>query len=99
MTTKKDVAARDEARGYTDADLAEVSDNPEWTEEELAGAQPFAAVFPEAAASIKRRGPQKAPTKASVTLRVDRAVLEHFKAGGKGWQVRMGEVLKKAAGR
>ncbi len=94
----KSVAERDKARGYTDADLAEVSDNQEWTEEELAAAQPFASVFPEAAASIKRRGPQKTPTKVSVTLRLDRAVLDHFKASGKGWQVRMGEALKKAAG-
>ena len=98
MTRKKSTAERDEARGYTDADLAEVMDNPEWTDEELAAAKPFAAVFPEAAASIKRRGPQKAPTKSSVTLRLDRAVLDHFKAGGRGWQVRMGEALKKVAG-
>ncbi len=98
MTREKSVAERDETRGYTDADLAEVSDNPEWTAANFAAAQPFAAAFPEAAASIKRRGPQKAPTKASVTLRLDRAVLEHFKAGGRGWQVRMGEALKKVAG-
>jgi uncharacterized protein (DUF4415 family) len=32
--------------------------------------------------------------KAKVTLRLDRGVLEHFKATGKGWQTRMNEALK-----
>jgi hypothetical protein len=37
-----------------------VSDNPEWTKEDFATAKPFAEVFPELAASIrKRRGPDK----------------------------------------
>lgn len=90
---------RDMARGYTDEDIAEVLDNPELTDEELASARPFAEVFPDLAASIRRaRGPQKAPTKIRVNLRLDRGVIEHFKAAGKGWQVRMGEALKKAAG-
>ena len=31
-------------RGYTDEDMAEVSDNPEWTEDEFARAKPFAEV-------------------------------------------------------
>ena len=92
-------AQRDAARGYTDADMAEVMDIPEMTDEEIAGARPFAEVFPEMAASIRRtRGPQKAPTKELVSLRLDKAVIEKFKAGGRGWQVRMGEALKKAAG-
>jgi hypothetical protein len=41
-------------RGYSLADWDEVSDNPEWTEEELRTAKPFAKVHPELAASIKR---------------------------------------------
>ncbi len=102
MTKSKQAAAdaaRDEARGYTDADLAAVSDNPEWTEEELRTAQPLDAFAPELAAAIKRgRGKQKAPTKVAVNLRVDRAVLDHFKSGGPGWQVRMNDALKKSAG-
>ncbi len=79
--------------------MAAVSDNPEWTDEELATARPFAEFFPEAAASIRRgRGPQKAPTKTKVSLRLEQSVVDHFKMSGKGWQVRMGEALKKATG-
>jgi uncharacterized protein (DUF4415 family) len=83
-------------RGYTDDDLKEVSDNPEWTEETMARAVPFAEAFPDIARRM--RGPQKAPTKQQITLRLDQRVIEHFKATGDGWQTRMGEVLKKAAG-
>ena len=45
---------------------------------------------------IKRvRGPQKKPTKQQVTLRLDRTVIEHFKAGGTGWQTRLNDHLVK----
>jgi uncharacterized protein (DUF4415 family) len=44
------------------------------------------------------RGPQKTPTKVAVSLRLTRAMVERFKAGGPGWQARMDEALKKAAG-
>ena len=92
-------AARDAARGYTDADTAEVMDFPELTDEQRAAARPFAEVFPDLAGSIRKtRGPQKAPTKELLSLRVDKAVVERFKAGGSGWQVRMNEALKKAVG-
>ena len=97
--TAQTEAERDAARGYTDADLAEVMDHPEATDEQLAQARPFSEVFPEMAASVRRgRGPQKAPTKLPVTLRLEKEVVEAFKASGKGWQTRMGEALKKAAG-
>ncbi|WP_441241715.1 hypothetical protein [Tardiphaga sp. 768_D3_N2_1] len=41
---------------YTKADMKVVSDNPEWTEKELAKAKPFANVFPDLAKIIGRRG-------------------------------------------
>ncbi|TAN48849.1 MAG: hypothetical protein EPN26_12175 [Rhodospirillales bacterium] len=44
------------------------------------------------------RGPQKAPTKRLVSLRLDPAVLDHFRATGPGWQSRINQALKKAAG-
>ena len=34
-----------------------------------------------------------------VSLRIDRDVLEHFQEGGPGWQERMNEALRKAAGK
>ncbi len=45
---------------------------------------------------------QKAPSmpgvKESVTLRLDRDVLEHFQEDGPGWQDRINAALRKAAG-
>lgn len=43
---------------------------------------------------VGQRGPQKRPTKISVTLRYSREVMQFFKATGKGWQIRMDEALK-----
>lgn len=48
---------------------------------------------------IGQRGPQKSPTKESVTLRLDRAVLAHFRATGEGWQTRLNEALKRLVAR
>lgn len=86
-------------RGYSKEDWDAV-DSPELTNDELAQAKPFAEAFPEIAGSIRRgRGPQKAPTKERVTLRLDRAALEAFRATGPGWQTRLDEAVKKAAGK
>jgi len=35
--------------------------------------------------------------KQQVTLRLPAEVIEHFKAGGAGWQTRIGDVLKRHA--
>jgi uncharacterized protein (DUF4415 family) len=43
-----------------------------------------------------KRGPQKAPTKKLVSLRLSPEVIEHFKAGGPGWQTRIDSALVKA---
>ena len=46
-----------------------------------------------------QRGRPKAPvTKTSITLRLDPDVLTAFRATGPGWQGRMNEALRKAAG-
>ena len=44
------------------------------------------------------RGPQKAPTKQLVSLRLDPDVLAHFRETGPGWQGRINAALRKAAG-
>ncbi len=36
-----------------------------------------------------KRGPQKAPTKKLVSLRLSPEVIDHFKASGPGWQTRI----------
>ena len=43
-----------------------------------------------------QRGPQRAPTKKLVSLRLSREVIKHFKATGAGWQTRIDETLKSA---
>ena len=40
-----------------------------------------------------KRGPQKAPTKKLVSLRLAPEVIEHFKADGPGWQTRIERTL------
>jgi uncharacterized protein (DUF4415 family) len=40
-----------------------------------------------------KRGPQKAPTKTLVSLRLSPDVINHFKATGRGWQTRIDSTL------
>jgi uncharacterized protein (DUF4415 family) len=83
-------------RGYSKADWDAV-DSPPLTKEDFAKARPFAEVFPDLAATIKRRGPGKKPAKQLVSLRLSQDVLKHFKAKGPGWQTQIDEALRKAA--
>ena len=78
-------------------------ENPEWTEDDFRRAVPVDEAPPELRAQIlaafprtKLRGPQKAPTKVPVSLRLSREVVDHFKATGSGWQSRIDEALKDA---
>lgn len=41
-----------------------------------------------------KRGPQKAPTKKLVSLRLSPEVIEHFKSSGPGWQTRIDATLR-----
>ena len=94
MTSRK----TDSRRGYTQADLDAVSDNPRLTKADIAKARPFAEVFPELAASIRRgRGPGRAPAKVPVSIRLSPDVFAYFKAKGPGWQSRIDEALRKVA--
>ena len=73
-------------------------DNPEWTDEMIASARPASEVLPPeiAAMLVRRRGPQAAPIKKAITLRLDPDVLDKFKSTGPGWQSRMNEALRQA---
>lgn len=42
----------------------------------------------------RRRGPQKAPTKIALNLRLPGEVVNYFKAEGPGWQTKIGNALK-----
>jgi uncharacterized protein (DUF4415 family) len=45
------------------------------------------------------KSPALPGAKETVTLRIDRDVLEHFQEAGPGWQDRINEALRKAAGK
>jgi len=45
------------------------------------------------------KAPSLPGAKEQVSLRIDRDVLDHFQEGGPGWQDRINEALRKAAGK
>ncbi|HEY4942548.1 MAG TPA: BrnA antitoxin family protein [Rhizomicrobium sp.] len=74
----------------------------ELTAQDIRAMRPMAEVLPRDLVQIilnrkqGERGPQKAPTKRQVTLRLDKDVVERFRATGAGWQGRINEALRKA---
>jgi uncharacterized protein (DUF4415 family) len=72
------------------------ADNPAWTKADFARSKRVWDIPELAHLSTRARGPQKAPTKRQVTLRLDRDVVDKFRATGAGWQSRINEALKKA---
>lgn len=72
------------------------AENPEWTAEKFARAKRFDELPPIVQDVLKgqRRGPQKAPTKKLVSVRLSPDVLEAVRATGQGWQSRIDEVLR-----
>ncbi len=47
-----------------------------------------------AKAAVRRGRPPSANPKASTTIRLSRDVIDHFKAGGRGWQTRIDAALR-----
>jgi uncharacterized protein (DUF4415 family) len=45
------------------------------------------------------KAPSLPGAKEQVSLRIDRDVLDHFQEGGPGWQDRINDALRKAAGK
>ncbi len=74
-------------------------DNPEWTEADFAAAKTGSAIPAHIRAAFpKTRGRPKGSAKQQVSLRIDMEVQERFRAGGPGWQSRINEALRNAAG-
>lgn len=81
--------------------IASDPDAPEATDAQLAQAKPFAEVFPALAEALRKSAggrPRLENPKVAVSLRLDREVVEQFKATGSGWQTRMNSALRQAAG-
>lgn len=79
--------------------IASDSDNPEWTNEDFAKAKPFAEAFPALAKEMRKNAggrPKSANPKVAVSLRLDRDIVEKFRATGPGWQTRINEALRRA---
>ena len=57
------------------------------------GAEPKTAL-PVAAPIQRGRGPQKAPTKVLISIRLDRDIVETLRATGRGWQSRINDWLR-----
>jgi len=83
---------------------ASEAENPEWTKGDFARAAKFPTgvrlkdLKPgELARMVGKRGPQKAPTKIPVSIRLSPEVVKHFKAKGPGWQSRIDDALRKIA--
>jgi uncharacterized protein (DUF4415 family) len=79
-------------------------ENPELTDEYFKNAVPARLLFPDWVEDWERRkrgdrGPQRAPVKQAISIRVDRDVLAKFKATGSGWQSRMNAALRIGAER
>jgi len=95
--TRKTVSETEEAR--VQAMIASDPDAPEASDAQLAQAKPFAEAFPALAEAIRKGGrPRAERPKLAVSIRLDQDVVERFKAGGPGWQSRMNDALRDAAG-
>ena len=60
------------------------------------------AAFKKVTAKVAEAPPRRTTppgVKEQVTLRIDQDVLEYFQEGGPGWQDRINEALRKAAGK
>jgi uncharacterized protein (DUF4415 family) len=99
--------ARKRARSLPKADpgvgdpvlRADDPDNPPLTDAQLRRMRPAYQVRPELVAAQLRRGPGRPKMeqpKQQVTLRIDRDVLDKFRATGEGWQSRINQALRKA---
>jgi uncharacterized protein (DUF4415 family) len=75
-------------------------DNPIWKKADFERARrPEDVLSPAVLAQFpKHRGPQKAPTKIPISIRLSRDVLDYFKRGSRGWQSRIDAALRKIAG-
>ena len=79
--------------------IAADPDDGEASDEALAQAKPLTDALPDLAAALRRSAGGRPPSddpKVPISIRLDRAVLEKFRATGPGWQSRINDLLRKA---
>ncbi len=94
---------RSEGRRKTFTDLAKLDAHVVRPEEyddlpELTAAELDRSVLMRGGIPVKRGRPKAAVTKRAVNLRLSPDVLDFFRATGPGWQTRIDQALRKAAG-
>lgn len=78
-------------KAYTETDWNDPDDVPDLSAPEWVAHIEATGVF-------SRGRPKSSNPKVSQTLRLDPEIVKHFKASGAGWQTRMNDALRKAAG-
>lgn len=81
--------------------IASDPDAPEVTDAQIAQAKPFGEAFPALSERMRKNVggcPKAENPKVAVSLRLDPEVVARFKAKGPGWQTRINEALRQAAG-
>jgi uncharacterized protein (DUF4415 family) len=73
------------------------TENPEWTAEKFARSKRLSGLPSELQQLLSsgKRGPQRAPTKTLISLRLSPDVLAALRATGKGWQTAVDEALRR----
>jgi uncharacterized protein (DUF4415 family) len=75
------------------------TDNPKWTAADFAKAKRGEDIPAHIRPAIPNtRGRPKGSDKQMVNLRLDKDIVERFRASGPGWQSRFNEALRKGAG-
>ena len=81
-----------ESKPITESSWVDPDDAPEWTQDMFDRAEIRIGD------KVIRRGRPPGSSKRLVSLRLDKAVLDAFRATGPGWQSRINQALRKAAG-
>ena len=82
---------------------AGIAADPDTWDFDISKARPAREVLPDLVeryereqAELRKRGPQKAPTKEHISLRLDADLVAYFRSTGRGWQTRLNAMLRRA---
>jgi uncharacterized protein (DUF4415 family) len=92
-TTDEDIARQI----AEDPDTAPELTDGEWNEGEVWEGDRYLGRAKDFENGKRKGGRPKGGTKEMITIRIDRDVLDRFRAGGPGWQTRLNDTLRAAA--